>query len=47
MERNDDDRRRFLMLLLIFLYVVSPIDLCPGPIDDLIVMALPFILNRD
>ena len=26
-----------MLLLLIILYFVSPIDACPGPIDDLIV----------
>lgn len=27
-----------MMLVLMFLYIVSPIDLCPGPIDDLIIL---------
>lgn len=29
-----------MLLVLVILYVVSPIDACPGPIDDLIVLAL-------
>ncbi len=29
-----------MLLVLIILYVVSPIDLCPGPIDDIIVILL-------
>lgn len=33
-----NDMAKGLMLVLIFLYVISPIDLCPGPIDDLIVL---------
>lgn len=47
MDRNSDERRRFLVLVLAILYVLSPIDISPGPIDDIIVMALSFILNRD
>ena len=27
-----------MILVLMILYVVSPIDACPGPIDDLIVL---------
>ena len=34
-----------MFLVLMFLYIVSPIDLCPGPIDDLIV--LPIKLFRE
>ena len=29
-----------MLIVLIILYVVSPIDFCPGPIDDLIVILL-------
>lgn len=29
-----------MLLVLIILYVVSPIDFCPGPIDDIIVILL-------
>ena len=25
-----------MMFILVLLYVVSPVDLCPGPIDDLL-----------
>ena len=27
-----------MLILLMILYIISPIDLCPGPIDDLIVL---------
>ena len=27
-----------MLLVLVILYIVSPIDACPGPIDDLIVL---------
>ena len=27
-----------MILVLMILYIVSPIDLCPGPIDDLIIL---------
>ena len=29
-----------MLLVLVILYVISPIDLCPGPIDDLIVILM-------
>ena len=29
-----------MILVLMILYVVSPIDACPGPIDDLLVMII-------
>ena len=27
-----------IMVILVILYIVSPVDFCPGPIDDLIVL---------
>lgn len=29
-----------MILLLVILYLISPIDACPGPIDDLIVLLI-------
>ena len=29
-----------MLILLVVLYVISPLDLCPGPVDDLIVILL-------
>ena len=29
-----------LVLVVVILYIVSPIDACPGPIDDIIVAVL-------
>ena len=29
-----------VLLVCIILYVVSPIDLCPGPVDDLIALLI-------
>ena len=29
-----------IILVLMILYIVSPIDVCPGPIDDLIVLII-------
>ena len=31
---------KFLMLIFTLIYVVSPVDACPGPIDDFLVMAM-------
>ncbi len=35
-----NDFMKGMILVLVILYVVSPIDVCPGPIDDLIVVLL-------
>lgn len=29
-----------MILVLMVLYIVSPIDMCPGPIDDIIVLLI-------
>lgn len=31
-----DDMFKAFMVVLLVMYVVSPVDLCPGPIDDVI-----------
>ena len=33
-----NDVMKGMILILIILYIISPVDMCPGPIDDLIVM---------
>lgn len=35
-----NDFSKVMILVLMILYIVSPIDACPGPIDDLIVLLL-------
>lgn len=35
-----------MLTVLVILYVVSPLDLCPGPIDDIIVVLLAFAANK-
>ena len=25
-----------MLVMLLFIYIVSPLDLCPGPVDDII-----------
>ena len=27
-----------MLLVLLIIYVVSPVDLCPGPVDDIILL---------
>lgn len=29
-----------MIIVLIILYIVSPVDFCPGPIDDIIILLL-------
>lgn len=35
-----NDFGKGMILVLMILYIVSPIDACPGPIDDLIVLII-------
>ncbi len=41
------DSMKSLLVILIILYVISPIDLCPGPIDDAIVVLMALASGRD
>ena len=29
-----------ILFILVIMYIISPVDACPGPIDDLIFLAL-------
>lgn len=35
-----NDVMKGMIIILMILYVVSPIDACPGPIDDIIVLLI-------
>ena len=35
-----------MLLVLIGLYIVSPLDMCPGPIDDLLVLLIGIAANK-
>ncbi|WP_026518583.1 hypothetical protein [Butyrivibrio sp. MC2021] len=37
---------KVLLFILLAVYVISPADLCPGPIDDLLAIAFYFLANR-
>ncbi len=37
---------KFLLTLFALIYVVSPVDLCPGPLDDIIVMLLTYAAKK-
>ena len=37
---------KILLFVGVMMYVFSPADLCPGPIDDLIVIALGIAAKR-
>ena len=37
---------KILLLALVIAYVISPIDLCPGPIDDIIILVLKFASKK-
>ena len=35
-----------MLFILMLLYVISPVDVCPGPIDDLIVIMIYLASNK-
>lgn len=35
-----------MILVLVILYIISPIDACPGPIDDLIVLFIGLAAHK-
>lgn len=35
-----------MILVLVILYIVSPIDACPGPVDDIIVLLLGIAASK-
>ena len=40
------DLMKVMLVGLIVLYVISPMDACPGPIDDIIVVLLGVAANK-
>lgn len=37
-----------MLIILILLYIISPIDVCPGsPVDDIIVLLLGIAANKN
>lgn len=41
-----DDMLKALLVLLVALYIVSPVDACPGPIDDLLLAVIAISQSR-
>lgn len=41
---NSSNKKK-LLIVLVLLYVISPVDLLTGPIDDLFIMILGMIMN--
>ena len=37
---------KIMLMVLVILYVISPIDAMPGPIDDVIVLLLGFAAKK-
>ena len=36
-----------MLIVLIILYVISPVDACPGPIDDIIVVLIGLAATKN
>ena len=35
-----------MLFILLLIYIISPIDFCPGPIDDMILIMISLAANR-
>lgn len=35
-----------MLLVFVVIYIISPVDLCPGPIDDLIVLIISMAAQK-
>ena len=42
----NNNTKKMLLLVLTIIYVISPVDLMPGPIDDVIVVLLQTVLQK-
>lgn len=42
-----DDVKKGMLMILVLLYIISPIDLCPGPVDDVIVLLFGIAANKN
>ena len=40
------DVAKGMLLVLVVLYVLSPIDVCPGPVDDFLVILFGLAANK-
>ncbi len=40
------DVAKGMILVLMILYIVSPVDACPGPIDDVIVLLIGMAASK-
>jgi len=42
-----NDSSKLILTILVILYIVSPVDFCPGPIDDIIVLLLGLAARKN
>ena len=43
-----DGVKKGMLLVLVLLYIISPVDFCPGsPVDDIIVLLLGLAANKN
>ena len=41
-----DNTSKIIFIILAIVYIISPVDLCPGPIDDIIVFLVSLAQAR-
>lgn len=44
MEKNNS--AKILIMIAVIIYILSPVDMVPGPIDDFIIALMAYCLNR-
>ncbi len=42
-----NDVMKGMLIILILLYIISPVDICPDPIDDIIVLLLGISASKE
>ena len=43
----DEGFVRGMVFILVLVYIISPVDLVPGPIDDISLLLLTLVLNKE
>ena len=41
-----NDVLKGILIALVLVYIVSPVDMCPGPVDDIIVLLVTLAKNK-
>ncbi len=42
-----NDAMKGMLMILVILYVISPVDACPGPLDDILLLMICLAANKE